>query len=63
MTLTKSLMLTCAAIFLSGCVQTTSCDWAKPIRPTANDVAVVSDGLARDLLVHNQTGAKLCGWR
>ncbi len=60
--LTKSLMLTCVAIFASGCV-TNSCDWAQPIRPTANDVAVVSEGLARDLLTHNETGAKLCGWK
>jgi hypothetical protein len=56
-------MLTCVAIFASGCVATRDCDWAKPIRPTEADVALVSDGLARDLLTHNETGAKLCGWK
>jgi hypothetical protein len=55
-------MLLCAVSFANGCVQTDACDWAEPIRPTAQDVATISPGLARDLLRHNQTGQKLCGW-
>jgi hypothetical protein len=46
----------------SGCVSPKDCDWAEPIRLTANDVDVISPGLARDLLAHNETGAKVCGW-
>jgi hypothetical protein len=57
----RKAMLLSVVTFLGGCVQT-SCDWAFPIRPTAGDVQVISDGLARDLLRHNETGAKVCGW-
>ncbi len=61
----QRLTLLGAMTLASGCVQTASeaCDWASPIRPTANDVAVISDGLAEDLLTHNLTGAELCGWK
>ncbi len=63
MTLRQGLMLTCVLIFASGCVQTRDCDWAQPIRPTQSDISNVSDGLARDILAHNLTGQKLCGWQ
>jgi len=33
-----------------------------PIRPTAADVEAISDELVRQLVVHNETGAALCGW-
>ncbi|RVH72549.1 hypothetical protein CN203_27585 [Sinorhizobium meliloti] len=49
---------------LSGCI--TTADWcasAKPIRPTAEDVAAMSSGTARQLLEHNRMGAKTCGWK
>ncbi len=54
--------LLCVTLLASGCVGTADCDWAKPIRPTEADVAAMSSGLARDLLTHNETGQKLCGW-
>jgi hypothetical protein len=61
--LRRSLMTLCAAISVVGCVPTSDCDWAAPILPTANDIVVISDGLARDLLTHNETGARVCGWK
>lgn len=40
---------------------TDSCDWAEPIRPSVEDV--LSDETARQILTHNVTGERLCGWR
>ena len=62
MRLMQRLTLLFAVILVGGCVQS-DCDWAKPIRPTTGDLGVVSPGLAREVLAHNQTGAKLCGWK
>jgi hypothetical protein len=28
-----------------------------------SDRVVISNGLARDILTHNETGSKVCGWR
>ena len=50
-----------AVIFLSGCETTKSCDWANPIKPSVNDV--LTSGTERQILTHNTTGAKLCGWQ
>lgn len=49
---------------LAGCATTT--DWCasnRPIRPRAEDVETMSSGTARQLLEHNRTGAKICGWK
>jgi hypothetical protein len=51
-------------LFLAAC-QTTPpgrCAGWKPLRPTANDNAVISKQLREQLLAHNETGADLCGW-
>jgi hypothetical protein len=37
------------------------CDWAAPIRPSRADQ--LTDGTARQILTHNETGTRLCGWR
>ena len=58
----KAMVLCVMLSATSGCVSPKDCDWAEPIRLTANDVDVISPGLARDLLAHNETGAKVCGW-
>jgi hypothetical protein len=63
MTLLRKTILLSALLSSVGCVAARDCDWAKPIRPTADDIAAVSDGLARDILTHNLTGEKLCGWK
>ena len=58
----QKLMLLCVLILASGCVQSDPCAWARPIYPTADDVQNVSPSLARQLLNHNETGARVCGW-
>lgn len=52
----------------SGCAdgpvtRTGACDVFRPIHPTAPDTDLISDQLVSQLLVHNQTGSRLCGWR
>ena len=37
------------------------CDWAEPIRPSRTDV--LSDGTLAQIVVHNEIGERLCGWR
>lgn len=51
---------------LSGCKQfsgtvTNECVWAKPIRPSADDV--LTSGTVTQLLIHNSKGADICGWK
>ncbi|RXN88028.1 hypothetical protein C7R54_15745 [Achromobacter aloeverae] len=38
-----------------------SCSWVKPIWVSKSDV--LSDGTADQIRVHNETGAKRCGWK
>lgn len=56
-----------AVLVLAACQTVPSgntfCDIAKPIRPTASQVDAMTDAQVRELLAHNQKGAKLCGWR
>jgi hypothetical protein len=40
-----------------------SCIGFKPIRPAIADVDAMSGGLARQILAHNETGARLCRWK
>ena len=42
--------------------RTGGCDVFGPIHPAAGDIDVISDDLVEQLLVHNETGAALCGW-
>jgi hypothetical protein len=37
------------------------CDWAAPIRPSRADQ--LTDSTAGQILIHNETGARLCGWQ
>lgn len=39
----------------------TGCDWTRPIYIAREDV--LTDSTARTILTHNQTGARLCGWK
>lgn len=39
------------------------CTVSKQITPTPADVEVISAPLTGQLVVHNETGAKLCGWK
>lgn len=49
----------------SGCVSTraTGCDGFRVIRPAAADVDRMSGQLARQILAHNEFGAKNCKWK
>lgn len=67
MTLPAKALMLCAMLLLAGC-QTTAppvgkCPGFAPIRPTINDVPTMSIELARQILAHNEFGAKACGWR
>lgn len=60
------MLLIASAGWLAGCGTNTfvlpdTCDWAEPIWPSQADV--FSDDTARQILTHNETGARLCGWR
>lgn len=46
-------------ILIAGCA-TDPCNWAKPINPSRSDA--LTDGTARQILIHNETGARVCGW-
>lgn len=37
------------------------CDWTQPIRPSVADQ--LTTATARQILVHNETGAVICGWQ
>ena len=60
-----------AAILLSIAVSTTGCatdprlksdcDWAQPIRPSRQDV--LTRQTKEQILSHNESGAKICGWK
>jgi hypothetical protein len=39
----------------------TDCDWAEPIRPSRADQ--LTPGTQRQILAHNEIGAKICGWQ
>jgi hypothetical protein len=36
------------------------CDWAAPIRPSVKDI--LSPNTQRQILLHNELGAQICGW-
>jgi len=60
----KGLMLA-ALLALSAC-QTASgsfCALNKPQRPSAAEIAAMSDERVREVLALNETGQRLCGWR
>lgn len=56
------LLLTLA---LAGCqsVTPTFCDLAEPIRMSDRTVDAMTDAEVEQVLTHNLTGAKACGWK
>ncbi|SIO36179.1 hypothetical protein SAMN05444722_1671 [Rhodovulum sp. ES.010] len=60
MTSRPAILIVCATTWLAGC-EIRSCDWANPIRPSSADQ--LTEGTRRQILTHNETGARLCGWR
>lgn len=68
---TASICLIVGALSLTACchnpvqadpVIDTGCVAFSAIRPTEQDIAVMSDQLVDQLLVHNEVGSKRCGW-
>ena len=58
-------MIALTAALTAGCATSPvfkdDCDWAKPILPSKADV--LTPETKRQILAHNETGEKLCGWR
>ena len=58
------LRLSVIAVLIAGCATDpgviSGCDWAEPIRPSRADQ--LSEGTVQQILIHNETGAALCGW-
>jgi hypothetical protein len=51
------------SVSLAGCGMkiTGECDWAEPILPSRSDV--LSLETRRQIVAHNEIGARLCGWQ
>lgn len=56
-------MLTLISVSIAGCATTDGCTRFKPMRPSANDAKVISDGFKRQIVAHNETGEEHCGWK
>ena len=58
-------MLVLIAVSTAGCATDptlrSDCDWAQPIKPSRQDV--LSRRTKEQIAAHNETGARLCGWR
>ena len=62
-TLTLLLLMTLVSACSSGVVIDSFCLTEKPRRPTAAQVATMSDQQVREALAFNEYGAKRCGWK
>ncbi|WP_144756306.1 hypothetical protein, partial [Bartonella saheliensis] len=64
MKLIKKVMVVFGLLCLVGCGtnRSVSCVGWLPIYLDKRDVLVISSNLARDILKHNQQGARSCGW-
>lgn len=54
-------LILCVAVSTAGCATDSrplECVWVEPIRPSRADV--LTDGTARQILVHNETWERLC---
>lgn len=56
------------AAILVGCTTTGGaggafCDTARPIRPTAETLNMMTDAEVEEALAHNRYGQQACGWR
>ncbi len=57
------------AVALGGCVTTGGspggafCETARPQRPSRAEISAMTPVRQREVLAHNEFGAKACGWR
>lgn len=59
-------LIACAALLaLMACTTPSGsfCEIARPMRPSAAEIAAMSDARVAEVLAHNEKGTKLCGWR
>ena len=54
-----------SAALTAGCAteptgQSDACDWVQPIRPSRADV--LTERTLAQIVIHNELGARLCGW-
>ncbi len=53
------------AVSIAGCATDlrpkSDCDWAQPIKPSRQDVLTRQTN--EQILAHNESGAKICGWK
>ena len=59
----KTSALIIMALLLAGCGATAGnfCQVSAPILPSESDS--LTDGTARQVLIHNEYGQRVCGWR
>lgn len=50
-------------LLTSACVSVNGCAGFKPIRPEPHDLVCISDSLADQILIHNEYGQKVFGWK
>ncbi|TXN41700.1 hypothetical protein FV232_17110 [Methylobacterium sp. WL30] len=57
------------AAALAGCVTSggspggSFCETARPQRPSRSEIQAMTPARQREVLAHNEFGAKACGWR
>lgn len=54
------LLMIVASVSISGCVKASECAWSDFIYPTPADAAAMSDTLADQIIVHNETRQANC---
>ncbi len=54
------IQLFAASVLISGCVRANECAWSEFIYPTPTDAKVMSDTLADQIIVHNETREANC---
>ena len=61
----KALALAVILIAATACqtVRGSFCDIARPQRPSAQEIASMTDQRASEVLAHNLKGQQLCGWK
>lgn len=62
-TVTRAIIILVLAGLLAACSTTAGdfCFVSQPIRPSSSDS--LTEGTARQVLAHNEYGARVCGWR
>ena len=59
------MLLLLTSVAVAGCAPTPKPDWCdtnEAQRPTESEWAVMGDERRREIVVHNEYGADLCGW-